>query len=136
MMASLRDGLGFDVVTQSGLAGPASNHAYFVGSVTAAAGFINSAGTNLSNTNGIGAGSPVGYGWTLQAGSAIASNVAVAVQFPVAFLAAPISIVVTEQISGAQATTAGCVVTGATAGSFLLLGTSGAPYSWLAIGSL
>ena len=130
-MASLRDGLGFDEVQQSGLAGPESNHAYFIGSITSQSAVRGTTfsgttftGTNFTSAQGqltpAGTGSPTTWGLGIQAGSAVASDAPVVVTFGTAWRAAPISIVVTEGISGAQATTAGCVVTGATAGSFLL----------------
>lgn len=129
---SLRDGLGNDVVQPSGLA--QGNSAYFTGSVFAGNGFVGTGGA-LAATNGLGTGSPTGYGNQMQFGVVSGTNVAVVVTFGTAFKSAP---VVTTQIliSGAQATVAGNVLGPTALGSFVFLGTSGAPYGWTAVGSL
>lgn len=163
-MTSLYDGLGGEELAQSGLqAGGTNINPYFTGSVTSAsvgtfgqlvtagsigatgpgtfgqvvtAGSVLSTGVVISNSKTLtpwGSGSPTTWGLLGQAGSAIASNVAVVVSFGTAFSGPPL-VVMTEAISGAQATTAPVVLGPATAGSFVFLGTSGAPYNWVAIG--
>jgi hypothetical protein len=131
-MASLRDGLGFDKVMNSGLA--LGNSAYFTGSVFAGTGFVGTGGA-LAATNGLGTGSPTAYGNQMQFGVVSGTNVAVVVTFGTPFKSAPV--VVTQLlISGAQATNAGYVAGPTALGSFVFLGVSGAPYSWIAIGSM
>ena len=80
-----------------------------------------------------GTGSPTGYGLTIQAGSLIASDVAVTATFGTAFAAAP-HVFLSVAISGALATAPGMMV-GASAGSFTMLGQSGLLHHYLAIGS-
>lgn len=145
-MASLRDGLGFDIIEQSGLA--LNNSAYFTGSVTAenslrsptiigtttvsGAAFAGATFTDARGQLGPhGTGSPVTWGLSVQCGSAIASNVAVTVTFGRAFLATPI-----VQVTPAGSTTIAGNASGTTTTAFGLFGNSGTVHFWTATGSL
>jgi hypothetical protein len=86
------------------------------------------------HTKILGAGSPIGFGLSVQAGTVKASNAAVWAAFPVAFAGSGYNVSFGIVGSVAEATSPGCV-SDYVAGSFGFLGTSGITYHWLAIGS-
>ena|SRR3990167_3156737 len=79
-----------------------------------------------------GAGSPVAFGFYVQAGSAIASNVSVNVAFPQAFATIP-RVVLTQAISGTNAD--GSYIGSTITTGFIFFGPSGAAHNYIAIGT-
>ena len=145
-MSSLRDGLGFDEVMQSGLAGPESNHAYFVGSVTSQSQF---SGLNFfangsfvgkhADANGLlnsaSVGSPSVYGAFVQAGEGGPLLAATgSLVFGRAFSDSSYKLVITSQESGTLFwKVASGTGTYSTSGA-TVAGQSGLKFNWVAVG--
>jgi len=145
-MAALRDGLGGEEIVQSGMGTTLSP--YFTGSVVSESKVMGTTfvGTGSAVITGnvlsasrilspAGAGSPTTWGLAVQAGSSIASNVAVWVPFGTAFATVPAVIL---QLMNGSIALSGAATTGSpiVAGSFAFLGNSGTQYAWVAVGTL
>ena len=129
-MASLRDGLGGEEISPSGVEVSGTNmvyvHPYFLGSVTTEEKFVNPEGELQS----VAAGST--YGAIVQCGSATLSSNEVSVLFKTAYTGAPIVTVSNLDNVGSQTVWVGSTIS---ATGFTAVGTaSDDELSWIAVG--